>query len=115
MKKLLIGLFSIVMILCTSACSSNSKDKETNNKELVLATAQIALKDYNINSKTSNSLDDWTITNMEYEDTYRWTAVTYDENNKRIKCIFEWSGKDSEDLVLKYLLYAGNEYYNKLK
>lgn len=115
MKKILLGFFSTIIILSTAACLSDSKDKETNNKELVLSTAQLALKDYNINAKTSSSLDDWTITSMKYEDTYRWTAVTYDENNKRIKCIFEWSGKDGEDLVLKYLLYAGNEYYNKLK
>lgn len=115
MKKIIIGLLSIIMILCTSACSSDSKDNETNNKELVLATAQMSLKEYNINSKTSSSLEDWTINKMEYEETYRWTATTYDENNKRVKCIFEWSGKDEDDLVLKYLFYAGNEYYNKLK
>jgi len=40
-------------------------------------------------------------------------AVTYAEKT-RIKCIFEWSGKDEDDFTLLYFLIGGIELVNNL-
>lgn len=103
--------------MLTIGCSSNNDSEENkldDQQRMVQATTQIALKDYNISAKTSSSLNDWTINNQPYDDTFRWIATTYDNNNNKIKCIFEWSGNNDDDLILVYLFFDGEEFVNDL-
>lgn len=115
MKKILIIL--IMSIFFVSGCSSNEDRQENkieDQKYMVQVTSQTALKNYNIYTHTSPSLDDWIINNQTYGNTLRWTAVTYDDLNKKVKCIFEWNGKDEDDLILVYLFYNNKEIVNDL-
>lgn len=97
----------------TNNIPSNKIDD--NQKEMVMATCQIALKEYTENDFTSFKINDWNVNNQIYNSIKRWTTTTYDSKNNRVKCIFEWSGNDNDDLILKYLLYEGKEYVNDLK
>lgn len=113
-----IGIFIMLFLYirsCFSTSSNTSKDKVTDQKRMVQATTQRVLKNYNISESTSPSLEDWNINSQAYNDTKRWTATTNGTYNKRIKCIFEWSGDDRDDLILVYLLYDGKEFVNDLR
>lgn len=113
-----IGIFIMLFLYirsCFSTSSNTSKDKLTDQKRMVQVTTQRVLKNYNISESTSPSLEDWNINSQAYNDTKRWTATTNGIYNKRIKCIFEWSGDDRDDLILVYLLYDGKEFVNDLR
>ncbi|MGY3778525.1 hypothetical protein [Isobaculum melis] len=101
----------------SQAPSSNSSESSVSESEarMIQATAQIAIKRNGYEDDTSSQLKDWTINKMKYEDTYRWTAVTQSSNNGRVKVIFDWTGKDENDLIIKYLLIGGNEILNNLR
>lgn len=110
---ILIFIF-IFVYFAVSHSMKNSDANSSNNDEMVIATCQLVLKEYTLTDYTSPLLNDWTISNQDYSTTKRWTATTYDEKNKRVKCIFDWSGNNADDLILKYLLYNGEEYVNDL-
>lgn len=80
---------------------------------MVQVKTQDVLKKYNFDVDTSPLLEDWTITNQNINNSSRWVAVTYAEKT-RIKCIFEWSGKDEDDFTLLYFLIGGIELVNNL-
>ena len=110
---ILVIICIFLIVCCINSCSSTTKnDSVIKNKEIVQGAAILALKRYNYDLYTSSSLDDWKINNIPYEDSYRWTAVTY-SNNTKIKWIYEWSGND-DDLILKYLLVGEKEVVNDL-
>lgn len=80
---------------------SINKDKE--QFEMIQATTQLALKRNGYKDDTSRQIDNWTITSNTYNNTKRWNAATHSNSLGRIKAIFEWSGEDNDDLILKYL------------
>lgn len=83
--------------------------------QMIQATTQIALEKNGFKNDTSLSLENWEINSMKYDDTIRWTSVTQSSSNGRIKAIFDWSGEDKDDLILKYLLVNGDEVVNDFK
>lgn len=95
--------------------SNNQNNPSKSQLEMIQATTQIALEKNGFKNDTSHSLENWNINSMEYNDTIRWNSVTQSSNNGRIKAIFDWSGEDKDDLILKYLLVNGNEVVNDLK
>lgn len=94
---------------------SDQNDPSKSQLEMIQATTQLALKKNGFKNDTSHSLENWEINSMKYDDTIRCTSVTQSSSNGRIKAIFDWSGEDKDDLILKYLLVNGNEVVNDLK
>lgn len=86
---------------------NTSIDKDKEQFRMIQATTQVALKRNGYKDDTSAQLDNWTINSSSYNDTKRWNAVTYSNSLGRIKAIFEWSGEDDDDLILKYLFCDG--------
>lgn len=112
----IICLVIIIILFIIMSCSNKNDDvKYSANRqyEMIQATAQIVLNDYGYKINTSSLLEDWNITKMQYNNSYRWTVITYSDTQK-IKWIFEWSGEDEDDLVLLYLLVNGKEVVNNL-
>lgn len=112
MQKKLVLIIAFLAVLLT-ACGDSSDNSE-NAKEMVQATTQRALSSNGFDDDTSYSISDWKITNSGSGDSQKWVAVTTSPTNGRVKSIFEWSGNDSDDLILKYLLINGNEVVNDL-
>lgn len=99
----------------TSQVQNNKNDSNKHQLQMIQSATQLALERNGLKNDTSDSLEDWNINSNEYNDTLRWNSVTHSNNNGRIKAIFEWNGKDDNDITLKYLLVKGNEIINDLK
>lgn len=111
MKKLLV----VIALLFVVACSSKSEEFPSDYQlRIIQATTQLVIKDYGYKDDTSSQLKDWEINANESGDTYRWNSITSTSAHGRIKVIFEWSGDDDEDLILKYFLISGSEIVNDL-
>lgn len=97
----------------------DNKEEESSptddQKDMIIATSQVALKRNGFDDDTSGSKDMWTINVMDYEETKRWTAVTDSDDLGRVKVIFDWSGDNDDDLILVYLLVNGDEITNDLR
>lgn len=124
-----LGIFIVFNLIVTILFGNDNKSNNTSNQNqstetskeptsyqlsMVQATSQIAIERNGYKDDTSSSIDDWTINRMSWDNTYRWTVVTKSNTLNRVKLIWEWTGKDKDDLILVYLLIDGNEIVNDL-
>lgn len=85
------------------------------NKRLLQATTQIALERNGIADNTSSQLANWTFAVQTLNTTNFWITTTQDAKHGRVKSIFTWSGFESDDMKLVYLLVGGTEVVDSLK
>ena len=115
--------FILIGIICISFFSfigceeteNKSINKEKNQLELIQASTQLALERNGYKNDTSPQIDKWNISSNIYNDTKRWNAVTHSDSLGRIKAVFEWSGEDNDDMILKYLFCDRKVVIDRLK
>ena len=118
MKRIL--LFLLALILFTS-CSDSTKIGEKYNEDELESLSYVFTQNI-VEEKTglkiSDDYDNYNIATQKFNDEYNTYIITYsDENNRRIKYIFEWDEIKPEKNFNKedwYLLVNGEVIFDNL-
>lgn len=118
MKKILMIILSILLLTsCGDSTQVGEKYSDDEIQGLINVFTQNIVED-NTGIKLGSDFDNYNIATQEFNDDYTTYIVTYsDEDNKRIKYIFEWDETKHEDKFNKddwYLLVNGTVYLDKL-
>lgn len=75
-------------------------------KEIVIAWVYSAAEEYE-KTLSYDGTEKWNVALNYIDNKNKWIVTTTDKNYNRVKAIFDWSGEDESDGILKYLLVQG--------
>lgn len=119
MKKIITILLSLLLLL--SSCSSSTKEGEKYSEDDLQSLAYVFTQEI-VKEKTGKDIkddyDNYNLETQKYNDDNKTYIITYsDDENKRIKYIFEWDEKKHKDGFKKddwYLLVNGDVIFDEL-
>lgn len=118
MKKIITILLSLLLL---SSCSSSTKEGEKYSEDDLQSLAYVFTQEI-VKEKTGKDIkddyDNYNLETQKYNDDNKTYIITYsDDENKRIKYIFEWDEKKHKDGFKKddwYLLVNGDVIFDEL-